>query len=239
MKQSNCKKPSERVPELHGRADLFSPELQQSLSPLTNITGQHTSQSHPLRARSCGSSNTPLGGPDLPRPAEKGRQRAPRNTIFSPLNCRDCSARASLRHIQECAGAPALPIAVSGSRGLASGPDPHPLVETWPIGFPGLRGHLSCLQCRWRQPSSFQRAAQPAPPLAAAPAPPSSSPRGGVCRLALPSPLKPSLCEPGPLPTATRLLFLSSATGASPQPPPPPPPTPPAEPRRARGPRPP
>lgn len=126
MKQSNCKKPSERVPELHGRADLFSPELQQSLSPLTNITGQHTSQSHPLRARSCGSSNTPLGGPDLPRPAEKGRQRAPRNTIFSPLNCRDCSARASLRHIQECAGAPALPIAVSGSRGLASGPDPHP-----------------------------------------------------------------------------------------------------------------
>ncbi|KAJ1058249.1 hypothetical protein K5549_020076 [Capra hircus] len=44
--------------------------------------------------------------------------------------------------------------------------------------------------------------------LAAAPAPPSSGPRGGVCRLALPSQPKPSLREPGPLPTAKRMQFM-------------------------------
>uniref|UniRef100_A0A7N5K6Q9 AP-1 complex subunit sigma-2 n=1 Tax=Ailuropoda melanoleuca TaxID=9646 RepID=A0A7N5K6Q9_AILME len=61
-----------------------------------------------------------------------------------------------------------------------------------PIGFLGLCGHLRCLRCRSRKPSCFPRVAQPAPPLAATPAPPSSGPQGGVCRLALPSPLKPS-----------------------------------------------
>ncbi|MXQ98802.1 hypothetical protein E5288_WYG005313 [Bos mutus] len=62
--------------------------------------------------------------------------------------------------------------------GFRSGP---PLsVETRPIRFLGLRGHLSCLRSRWQQPSCIQRTAQPAPPLAAAPAPPSSGPRGGM-----------------------------------------------------------
>lgn len=61
-----------------------------------------------------------------------------------------------------------------------------------PIGFLGLCGHLRCLRCRSRKLSCFPRVAQPAPPLAATPAPPSSGPQGGVCRLALPSPPKPS-----------------------------------------------
>ncbi|XDB67114.1 hypothetical protein ABFV05_020730 [Capra hircus] len=54
------------------------------------------------------------------------------------------------------------------------------LGETRPIRFLGLRGHLSCLRSRWQQPSCIQRTAQPAPLLAAAPAPPSSGPRGGL-----------------------------------------------------------
>lgn len=49
LRQSNCKKPSKRVHELHERA-LFSSELQHSLSLLTNITGHYTAPSHPLGA---------------------------------------------------------------------------------------------------------------------------------------------------------------------------------------------
>ena len=156
-----------------------------------------------------------LGSPDLPCPAQQGQQRAPRNTTFSPQNSRDGCARVPVAHsgVRRRAGPGSGRFRVTWP-GFRFGPPL--LVETRPIGFLGLGGHLSCLRCRWQQPSCIPRTAQPAPLLATARAPPPSGPRGGVCRLALPSPPKPSLREPGPLPTATRLLFLSSATGASP-----------------------
>ena len=194
---------------------MFSSELQHPLSPLTNITGNYTAPSHPLGApRVIGARMWFLEVRTFPAQLSTVNIRHS-ETLSSPHEIDLTAARVREAHSGERRRA-----SPGNSRfrvtwpGFRSGP---PLsVETRPIRFLGLRGHLSCLRSRWQQPSRIQRTAQPAPPLAAAPAPPSSGPRGGVCRLALPSLPKPSLSEPGPLPTAKRLLFLSSATGASP-----------------------
>lgn len=186
LRQSNCKEHSKRVHELQERADLFSSELQHPLSPLTNITRHYTAPSHPLGARKVIRARMWFLAVQI-FPAPHSRvNKGHRETLPSHHKTAETAARASRWHTQECAGAPAPAAAASGSRGLASGSDHPLLVKTRPIGFLGLGGHLSCLRCRWQQPSCVPRTAQPAPLLAAALAPPSSGPRGGVCRLALP-----------------------------------------------------
>lgn len=150
MSQNNYKRP-----ELQGRADLFSPELQHS-SPFTVISNCHASLSHPLGAwRVIRTRNLALRSPNLPYPTQRGRQKAPEGRQRAPAECCLPAAqtareahRASQRHTQKCAGAPA-----PRSRFRVTWPGfrsrPPLLVETRPIGFLGLRGQLCCLQGRW------------------------------------------------------------------------------------------
>lgn len=102
-----------------------------------------------------------------------------------------------------------------------------------------LAGNCAHSRGGWRPLGSLARGLRSASPLTAAPAPPPSSLRGGICRLALPSPPKPALHQTGPLPAAPRLPFHSKATGASPQQLPAPQSPRPAKLRRVRGPPPP
>lgn len=190
-----------------------------------------------------------LRGPDLPYPTRRGRQKAPRNPIFAPPNSRGNRPRASRRHTQECAGAPAPAAAASGSRGLASGPDPPPRRDaanrlSWIVrsAVLPLRPLATAELLPARRPARPSRRRNPSSSLVRPPG------RGLV---GSPSPRSLSLPSVNqvPSPQATRLLFLRSATGASPQPQPQPqprlqpqpqpPPRLPAESRRARGPRPP
>ena len=125
LRQSNCKEHSKRVHELQERADLFSSELQHTLSPLNNITSYYTVPSHPLGARKVIRARMWFLAV-LIFPAPHSRvNKGHRETLPSHHKTAETAARASRWHTQECAGAPAPAAAASGSRGLASGSD-HP-----------------------------------------------------------------------------------------------------------------
>ena len=144
LRQSNCKKPSKRVHELHERA-LFSSELQHSLSSLTNITGHYTAPSHPLGApRVIGARMWFLGVRTFPAQLSQKRDH---ETLSSLHKIDRTAARVTEAHPGERRRA-----RPGNSRfrvtwpGFRFGP---PLsVEMQPIRFLGLRGHLSCLRSR-------------------------------------------------------------------------------------------